>query len=190
MKGFEEGGGMVQNPILGNYPWFSKIWTLPWSWVHLEIGDPPPISLYFSIILGVLRFAIQGPSLLWNGSLMISRSANRFFRNCSTSELFLGPPIFSIKIPVLALADVEACLPEIKIKSKRVRLLEVNMLRFSLFTCSKYEVKRLRGCIYVALKKIDWLWVITDKRNQLIQQKSKKIEEKNFRVKFLKMIYE
>ena len=38
----------------------------------------------------------------WNGSLMMSRSSKSLLRNISTSSAVLGPPMFSIKTPVLA----------------------------------------------------------------------------------------
>ena len=60
------------------------------------------------MMLGVRLLAIQGPSLLCTGSLMMSRSANRFLRKSSTSPLFLGPPMFSIRIPVFGFFFSEA----------------------------------------------------------------------------------
>ena len=79
----------------------------PWILVHLKIGDPPPISLYFSMILGVLFLAILGPSHDWKGSLMMSLSKKSRVKKSWTSPAVWGPPMLSIKIPVLALLMVD-----------------------------------------------------------------------------------
>ena len=49
-------GDNLSNSFTSNSPCFS---------VHMRSGDPPPISLYFSATLGVLRLAILGARILW-----------------------------------------------------------------------------------------------------------------------------
>ena len=64
------------------------------------MGDPPPISSYSFRTLGVLRFAMKGPSHLWKGSWMISLSRKSPKRKGPTSSRLLGPPRFKRTTPV------------------------------------------------------------------------------------------
>lgn len=84
----------------------------PWMLVHLRIGDPPPILAYCSVILGVLRRAIQGPTTDCAFPIgMISGSQNRFSRKLPTSFSVDGPPIFIIAIAVLGTFRLECMEP-------------------------------------------------------------------------------
>lgn len=53
-------------PVLGDISSSNLIIARPCFSVHILIGDPPPILLYCSWILGVRRFAIHGPRNLAN----------------------------------------------------------------------------------------------------------------------------
>ena len=47
--------------------------------VHLRIGEPPPISAYFSRMLGVLRLAMRGPRKLHGGQKRRQFDSHSFF---------------------------------------------------------------------------------------------------------------
>ena len=88
----------------------SKSFTIPSPcfWLHILIGEPPPIRSYCSIIFGVRRFAINGAKILKKKLLWLNENTKwlNFFTSGKAEESSLCQKTNEVKIHELLL-----CLP-------------------------------------------------------------------------------